>query len=130
MSMNQADAAHVAAHLARMAEPGLGNELRESLLRVVTHLNAQIARMNQPLFNPSAFPVDYVPGVMNGEPGMTLRDYFAAKAVAALIAEPPWHQSVVSVSARLSRPEENDEAANFASAAYRIADAMLKERDK
>ena len=139
MSMNQADAAHVAAHLARMAEPGLGNELRDSLLRVVAHLNAQIARMNQPLFNPPAFPPQVVRdgdgllvevGAYGMQTGMSLRDYFAAKAVAALIAEPPWHQSVVSVSARLSRPEENDEAANFASAAYRIADVMLKERDK
>lgn len=79
-----------------------------------------------------AFPCewDYINTNRANANGMTLRDYFAAKAVAALIAEPPWHQSVVSVSARLSRPEENDEAANFASAAYRIADAMLKERDK
>ena len=60
--------------------------------------------------------------------GMSLRDYFAAKAVAALIAEPPWHQGGTSVAARLSPPNDGDEAANFASAAYRIADAMLKER--
>lgn len=109
MSMNQADAAHVAAHLARMAEPGLGNELRESLLRVVAHLNAQITRMNQPLFNPSAFPVDYVPGVMNGEPGMSLRDYFAAHA---------------------PTPQLPMDLEDHSAYRYRYADAMLKERDK
>ena len=109
MSMNQTDAAYVAAHLSRMAEPGLGNELRESLLRVVTHLNAQIARMNQPLFNPSAFPVDYVPGVMNGEPGMSLRDYFAAHA---------------------PTPQLPMDLEDHSAYRYRYADAMLKERHK
>lgn len=118
--MNPTDAANVAAHLKRMAEPGLGNELRESLLRVVAHLNAQIARMNQPLFNPSAFPVDYVPGVMNGEPGMSLRDYFAAKALQGLLANPGCDYTPMTATAQ----------AQSVADAYGLADAMLKERDK
>ena len=117
--MNQSDAANVAAHLARMAEPGLGIELRESLLRVAAHLNAQIARMNQPLFNPSAFPVDYVPGVMNGEPGMSLRDYFAAKAAPALLR-----------LCQQDAHEGQDYLIYCAGLSYKMADAMLQERDK
>lgn len=51
------------------------------------------------------------------ENGMTLRDYFAAKAVSAV-----WN--------RLSDMPA-DEAADFtAELAYKIADAMLKEREK
>lgn len=120
MSMNQADAAHVAAHLARMAEPGLGNELRDSLLRVVAHLNAQIERMNQPLFNPSAFPVLPTAGELNAEPGMSLRDYFAAKAMAAHVMRHPVDAGGTDY------PFD----ATMAEWAYAQADAMLKERDK
>ena len=46
--------------------------------------------------------------------GMTLRDYFAAKAMQAMIAEP-------SLKAT---PEE------FAQRSYMVADAMIKERGK
>lgn len=115
--MNQTDAAHVAAHLSRMAEPGLGNELRESLLRVVTHLNAQIARMNQPLFNPPAFPRDHA---QDGHNGMDLRDYFAAKAMAAHVMRHPVDAGGTDY------PFD----ATMAEWAYSQADAMLKERDK
>ena len=108
--MNQADAANVASYLTHMTDQDLGSqESRDSLLRVVAHLNAQIARMNQPLFNPSAFPVDYVPGVMNGEPGMSLRDYFAAHA---------------------PTPQLPMDLEDHSAYRYRYADAMLKERHK
>ena len=117
MSMNQTDAAHVAAHLARMAEPGLGNELRESLLRVVAHLNAQIARMNQPLFNPPAFPRDHA---QDGHNGMDLRDYLAAKALQGLLANPGCDYTPMTASAQ----------AQAVADAYGLADAMLQERDK
>lgn len=41
--MNQADAANVASYLTHMTDQGLGSqESRESLLRVVAHLNAQM----------------------------------------------------------------------------------------
>lgn len=49
--------------------------------------------------------------------GMTLRDYFAAKAVSAV-----WN--------RLSDMPVDDAADFTAEAAYKIADAMLKEREK
>jgi hypothetical protein len=118
--MNQADAANVASYLTHMTDQGLGSqESRESLLRVAAHLNAQIARMNQPLFNPSAFPVDYVPGLMNGEPGMSLRDYFAAKAAPALLR-----------LCQQDAHEGQDYLIYCAGLSYKMADAMLQERDK
>ena len=45
--------------------------------------------------------------------GMTLRDYFAAKAMQAI----------------LSNPEYGDEEDSLAGAAYYVADAMLKARE-
>ena len=45
--------------------------------------------------------------------GMTLRDYFAAKAMQAILANPDY-----------------DENADIAEAAYWCADSMLAERDK
>lgn len=62
--------------------------------------------------NPAAFPLveTEISGVQFG---MTLRDYFAAKAM----------QSFLLVDALWS----HEEAADFA---YKMADAMLKERNK
>ncbi|EPL2137982.1 TPA: hypothetical protein MI728_003727 [Klebsiella aerogenes] len=52
------------------------------------------------------------------EPGMTLRDYFAAKAMQAMISNP----SIID--------NDSDGAVNFAaSASYKFADAMLKARE-
>ena len=48
--------------------------------------------------------------------GMTLRDYFAAKAMQGLIAYP--------------HTAPNATAFDFANAAYEMADAMLEARDK
>lgn len=62
------------------------------------------------------------------DPGMTLRDYLAAKALFGLIAEPPWAPGASSVCSRLC-DGTRDEALNFATAAYRLADAMLKARE-
>jgi predicted lipid-binding transport protein (Tim44 family) len=59
-----------------------------------------------------AFPMPY-----NGHDGMTLRDYFAAKAMQVLIA------ATVSANSEL-----NEEDAALVS--YRMADAMIKERDE
>jgi hypothetical protein len=53
-----------------------------------------------------------------GELGMTLRDYFAAKAMAALIARVPYDE----------RHGIHAEAMSFA--AYNFADAMLKAREQ
>ena len=62
--------------------------------------------------NPQAFPK--TPFIEIGTPqnGMTLRDYFAAKAMQAI----------------LSNPEYGDEDDSLAGAAYYVADAMLKAR--
>jgi hypothetical protein len=47
--------------------------------------------------------------------GMTLRDYFAAKAMQALCADPDWRQDML--------PNET------ASAAYSLADKMMEARN-
>jgi len=61
----------------------------------------------------NAFPSGHDPKTGTADKGMKMRDYFAAKALQAMIAEP-------SLKAT---PEE------FAQKAYQIADAMLKARD-
>lgn len=52
--------------------------------------------------------------------GMTLRDYFAAKALMGMTASTPI----------LDRTSDKINHAGWATAAYRFADAMLKEREK
>jgi hypothetical protein len=64
--------------------------------------------------NPPAFPAC----IDNGDtvkyvPGMTLRDYFAAKAMQGMLSEPSLRAT----------PEE------FATESYKVADAMLKARE-
>jgi len=67
--------------------------------------------------NPPAFP-QYV--INNGgayvDGGMTLRDYFAAKAMQALLSDPDWRQDM--------------DIKDTALAAYKTADAMMKEREE
>ena len=59
--------------------------------------------------------------------GMTLRDYFAAKAMAAVISEPMWGEDSSAVVSRLGNGQT--EADGYATASYKIADAMLKARE-
>jgi hypothetical protein len=61
----------------------------------------------------NAFPSGHDPKTGTADKGMKMRDYFAAKALQAMIAEP-------SLKAT---PDE------FAQKAYQIADAMLKARE-
>ena len=61
----------------------------------------------------NAFPSGHDPKTGVADKGMKMRDYFAAKALQGMIAEP-------SLKAT---PDE------FAQKAYQIADAMLKARD-
>ena len=61
----------------------------------------------------NAFPSGHDPKTGTADKGMKMRDYFAAKALQGMLAEP-------SLKAT---PEE------FAQKAYMIADAMLKARD-
>lgn len=65
----------------------------------------------------SAFPIpnDDRPGAYPAEPGMALRDYFAAKAMQGLLAQ--------SNGTAFSSPKE--QAAAYA---YSMAEAMLKAR--
>jgi hypothetical protein len=63
--------------------------------------------------NPPAFPSGYdVPE----NPGMSLRDYFAAKAMQALLSDSDWRQDM--------------DFKDTAMAAYRQADVMMKERGR
>jgi hypothetical protein len=58
-----------------------------------------------------------------GKPGMTLRDYFAAKAMQGLISCPDWRES--------AGEDVGMDASDYtASAAYMMADAMLKARER
>ena len=69
------------------------------------------------LIDPST-PEDAVQSLHNG---MTLRDYFAAKALSGFFAaEPPTHSEM---------KESKTIAEFFAFAAYEYADAMLKARE-
>ena len=67
-----------------------------------------------------AFPVSYI---SDGNPGMTLRDYFAGQALVGWIA---------SLSARHEEPGYSDVAAaeEAARLAYVAADAMLAAREE
>lgn len=72
-------------------------------------------------------------GERPGKPGMTLRDYFAAKAM--LLAAKKWDEWHKSKKAKRDGAEEDwmqDEntVACVASDAYMIADAMLEARSK
>lgn len=83
--------------------------------------------------NPPAFPRTdlYGPdgcGLVEGSPGMTLRDWFAGQAIGAIIA---------ATSAGQHKPVKNGKAvtqasieAGIAEDAYTVADAMLAERAK
>tara|TARA_R110002126_G_scaffold24313_3_gene84776 strand:+ start:151 stop:348 length:198 start_codon:yes stop_codon:yes gene_type:complete len=62
--------------------------------------------------NPPAFPNEGFNGWGNPFQGMTLRDYFAAKALQGLLAS-----------------DVNAPMQSFAIRAYKMADAMLKARE-
>ena len=69
-----------------------------------------------------AFPTTTEHGFNCGEPGMTLRDYFAAKAMAACYAEYCAHANVQGY--------EEGWKVGVALDSYEMADAMLKARDR
>jgi hypothetical protein len=66
--------------------------------------------------NPPAFPIviDLGDGVKY-QTGMTLRDYFAAKAMQGYSSDPDWRQDMTPT--------------DTAFAAYKQADAMMKARE-
>jgi len=82
-----------------------------------------------------AFPVWELNG--HGQPemtgfGLSVRDYFAAKAMAALIAEPVsegWPSTVAHWATQLQRHTQMSGPEIVAHVAYMMADAMLKARE-
>ena len=74
--------------------------------------------------NPPAFPNPH----LRDDSGMTLRDYFAAKAMQGYISAKAWHPDFVFPTA--FNFEEGKRAADaVAVSAYKWADAMLKARE-
>lgn len=61
-------------------------------------------------------------GINDKEKGLTLRDYFAAKAMQGLLASKAPMQSEL--------PDPISVITALATSSYRIADAMLEERNK
>lgn len=71
--------------------------------------------------NPNAFPCDFQHTGYSMQYGMTLRDYFAAKAM----------QAYIEVTSKDSEKEFHPSYDEYiALSAYETADAMLKERGK
>ena len=71
---------------------------------------------------PTSVSADSGGGLNHGAPGMTLRDYFAAKAMQGLLAD------------SADRPDEDESIDDFiedtATSAYMYADAMLAARSR
>jgi hypothetical protein len=74
----------------------------------------------------SAFPHPKAGGVWGSDPvpGLSIRDYFAAKALAAIIANRFLAQNITKDMA------DNDADAAIAKHAYVLADDMMAEREK
>ena len=63
--------------------------------------------------------------------GMTLRDYFAAKAMAAIIQSGKWGpQTADALHYEDDQEFVNNKASCLAEGAYQMADAMLKAREQ
>ena len=60
--------------------------------------------------------------------GMTLRDYFAAKAMQAYISKIPLHDSEGILGVKTERSENTKLQKDIAESAYWMADSMLEER--
>ena len=71
-----------------------------------------------------AFPANHY-DLADGEHGMTLRDYFAAKAMQGLICE-----FLEDFKRTKTKKEKNILKKEFAGACYGVADEMLKARNK
>ena len=80
----------------------------------------------------AAFPYAAVHGC-NGEYGMTLRDYFAAKAMQSVIVElgrALQHMEGVEFTGLVIADNEGGTPTAIAEDSYAMADAMLKAREK
>ncbi|MEW6316261.1 MAG: hypothetical protein AB1670_07695 [Pseudomonadota bacterium] len=79
----------------------------------------------------TAFPIVHPDGRGVQYFGLTMRDYFAAKAMQGLLAEPMWEEDSTAQVLVLTRDTVfTNPADRFASAAYKLADAMLAARTK
>ena len=74
--------------------------------------------------NPQAFPNPH----LRGDEGMTLRDYFAAKAMQGYISATAWHPDFV-YPPDFNFDDGKRAADAVAVSAYKWADAMLKARE-
>lgn len=72
--------------------------------------------------NPPAFPTVEAKGANHGEPGMTLRDYFAAKAMQGLMGR-VWADPITGL-------QPDNLIGVWAKSAYEVADAMMEDRNK
>jgi len=77
--------------------------------------------------NPPAFPTGT--GVTPYNPGMTLRDYMAAKVLQGMLAAKGWHPDFMFL-ADFNFDAGQRAADAVAVAAYKYADAMLAAREK
>jgi hypothetical protein len=89
--------------------------------------------MSAPIDNGGpAFPHLQEGWTHSGAPGLSIRDYFAAKAMHALMTEPSWgdgNSSMVHAWAKDSRTKPGSPE-RYALVAYAIADAMLQAREQ
>lgn len=79
------------------------------------------------MYNPQAFP-STGEGFGNPKysaPGMTLRDYFAAKAMTVIMAD--WYSDADRIT-RSGFPCDSENAGDIAELAFVMADAMLEAR--
>ena len=79
-----------------------------------------------------AFPVPEIDGMHGAypvrEPGMTLRDYFAAQALGGLLVSAEEHFTGNGRSEEAVSDWHRNVEANWAAFSYRMADAMLAAR--
>lgn len=78
--------------------------------------------------NPPAFPVIHPAGVSHQ--GMTLRDYFAAKAMQAMITATSADRSYPDLDWKISPASPTTVAEHVSYLSYCMADAMLAAREK
>ena len=83
--------------------------------------------------NPPAFPTGIITDgkgqIIGGSNGMTLRDYFAAKALQGYISARGWHPDF-TYPADFNFDAGKRAADAVAAASYQYADAMLKAREQ
>jgi hypothetical protein len=80
------------------------------------------------MHNPPAFPLHNHGTQTLGMhfTGMTLRDYFAAKAMQAMFINQNVHSATMLLAKQTDTPEENV----LAKLSYEVADAMMEERSE